>query len=79
MTCRVLIIGGYGNFGGYIARDLAADPNISLLIGGRSKAKADAFVASLEAVSRAEGCAIDIDGDLSATLGELRPDVVIHT
>ncbi|HEX6661687.1 MAG TPA: saccharopine dehydrogenase NADP-binding domain-containing protein [Sphingomicrobium sp.] len=76
---RVLIIGGYGNFGGYIARDLAADPNISLLIGGRSKAKADAFVASLEAVNRAVGCAIDIDGDLSATLDELRPELVIHT
>jgi saccharopine dehydrogenase-like NADP-dependent oxidoreductase len=79
VTCRVLIIGGYGNFGGYIARGLAADPNISLLIGGRSNAKADAFVATLEAVNRAEGCAIDIGGDLGAAMGGLRPHVVIHT
>lgn len=75
----VLIIGGYGNFGSYIARALAADTNISLLIGGRSRAKADAFAASLEALNSAVGCALDIDGDVEAQLRELAPDVVIHT
>ena len=79
MTTRVLIIGGYGNFGGYIARALASDSNISLVIGGRSKAKADAFAAELQAHNPANGCAIDINGDITARLAEIRPDVVVHT
>ena len=76
---RVLIIGGYGNFGSYIARELATHPNIALLIGGRSKSKGDAFAASLDAVNLAGGCALDIDGDIEKRLREIRPDIVIHT
>lgn len=76
---RVLIIGGYGNFGSYIARALAPDSNISLLIGGRSQAKADAFAASLKARNPASGYNIDIDGDIESRLAEISPDVVIHT
>lgn len=79
MTARVLILGGYGNFGSYIARRLAADGNIQLLVGGRSRAKAVAFVASLDAAHAPEAAAIDIDGDLAAALAAARPDVVIHT
>lgn len=78
LVTRVLIIGGYGNFGSYIARTLAADPNISLLIGGRSQAKADTFAASLKALNTASGCALDIEGDIEGRLRELAPDVVIH-
>ena len=76
---RILIIGGYGNFGSYIARALAGDRNIALLIGGRSKTKADAFAAELRAVNPATGCTLDIDGDIGARLGEIAPDIVIHT
>ena len=79
MTARVLIIGGYGNFGGYVARSLATDPRIRLLIGGRSQAKADAFAAGLDAAEPAEGHAIDIDGDLAADLRRIAPDIVVHT
>ena len=76
---RVLIIGGYGNFGSYIARALATDPNISLLIGGRSKSKADAFAAGLDAANPASGCVLDIYQDVQARLREIGPDIVIHT
>ena len=76
---RVLIIGGYGNFGSYIARALAVDPNISLLIGGRSRSRADIFADSLEASNPASGCVIDIDQDVQAQLREIRPDLIIHT
>ena len=79
MVKRVLIIGGYGNFGSYVARSLAEDPNISLLIGGRSKEKADAFAATLGAVNPAGGCSIDISSDINLRLRELRPDIVVHT
>ncbi len=76
---RVLVIGGYGNFGGYVARRLAGDTNIQLLIGGRSQAKADAAAARLGAVNPAEGVALDIGGDLAARLAEIAPDIVLHT
>jgi hypothetical protein len=78
-AARVLIIGGYGNFGGYIARALASDPRVRLLIGGRSQARADAFAAGLGAPNPAEGHAIDIDADLGVALTWIAPDIVVHT
>jgi hypothetical protein len=74
---RVLIIGGYGNFGSYIARTLAAEPGIRLLIAGRSLDKARQFSSQLGAA--AESVALDIAGDLPATLAATRPDILIHT
>jgi saccharopine dehydrogenase-like NADP-dependent oxidoreductase len=79
MVARVLIIGGYGNFGSYIARNLAGEADIRLLIGGRSVEKAQAFAASLDAFHPAEGHALNIDGGLAATLARIEPDIVIHT
>src|SRR3546814_15456144 len=75
----LLIIGGYSNFGSYIARRLAGDQAIRVLIGGRSAAKAKAFAASLDASNAAEGNAIDIDGNLAEALARIAPDIVIHT
>jgi hypothetical protein len=79
MTARVLIIGGYGNFGSYIARSLKDDVNIKLLIGGRSAEKAQNFSASLSAFHPPEGHAIDIDGYIFAAFTRIAPDLVIHT
>jgi NAD(P)-dependent dehydrogenase (short-subunit alcohol dehydrogenase family) len=79
MVARVLIIGGYGNFGSYIARSLAGDASIRLSIAGRSAEKAEAFAASLKAVHAAEGHALDIEGDLPEAFARIAPDIVIHT
>jgi NAD(P)-dependent dehydrogenase (short-subunit alcohol dehydrogenase family) len=79
MVARVLIIGGYGNFGSYIARSLAPDPQIRLLVGGRSKAKAQALAAELGDANPAEAHAIDINGDLAAAFHRTSPDIVVHT
>jgi len=76
---RVLIIGGYGNFGSYIARSLAAVPGIQLLIAGRSLDKASRFVSQLRAAAEPEPVALDISADLAATLAAMRPDILIHT
>ena len=59
MTARVLIIGGYGNFGGFIAKRLAADKDIQVIIAGRSPEKAKAFASSIEAVNPIESGALD--------------------
>jgi hypothetical protein len=76
---RVLIIGGYGNFGSYIARSLAAEPGIKLLIAGRSFDKASRFVSQLRAAAEPEPVALDIFADIAATLTATRPDILIHT
>ena len=76
---RILILGGYGNFGSHIARSLAPNAAIQLVIAGRSLERAVDYAASLKAVNSAEGKAIDIGGDLDAALREAQPDMVIHT
>jgi hypothetical protein len=79
MPARILIIGGYGNFGSYIARSLAPDRELRLLIGGRSQSKAEAFATGLGAANPAEGHTIDIDAEIGPALQRMAPDIVIHT
>jgi len=79
MTERVLIIGGYGNFGSYIARRLAEDENIQLIIAGRSLAKAEKMVSALNSANQPIAAQLDIHKNLDEVLAELKPKVVIHT
>lgn len=86
----LLIIGGYGTFGGRLARLLGDEPRLRLLVGGRSLEKADDFVADLRTPKDgAEGLggnnlgamvqavAFDRDGDLTEQLTRMRPDLVV--
>lgn len=79
MVARVLIIGGYGNFGSYIANSLSRDHDIQLLIGGRSLEKAQRFLNELPTANPAEAHAIDIAGDVRSALVRINPHIVIHT
>jgi hypothetical protein len=79
MVARVLIIGGYGNFGSYIAEALARETDIALQIGGRSFDKARAFLATLATAQPAEAHPVDITADIAGTLARISPDIVIHT
>lgn len=74
---RVAIIGGYGNFGAHVARSLAGDPAIQLILAGRSLAKAEALAALLDAAHPAEAGVYDLAGSPEA-LAALRPDLVIN-
>lgn len=76
---RVLVIGGYGNFGGYISRRLSADPAIQMLVGGRSIERATEFAAQLQSPNPVEAIAIDVTRDLQAAFEAAAPDIVIHT
>ncbi|PDT18991.1 SDR family oxidoreductase [Rhizobium hidalgonense] len=86
----LLIIGGYGTFGGRLARLLGEEPRIRLLIGGRSLEKADDFVADLRSPKGSAGrlgsndlgawlqaVAFDRNGDLREQLTRLRPNLVV--
>lgn len=72
---RVLIIGGYGNFGRFISEHLAQENNIDLIIAGRTISKAQALADELNA----EAAAIDIHINLIVSLRKVKPDIVIHT
>jgi hypothetical protein len=73
----ILILGGYGTFGGRIAQLLADEPQLDLLIAGRSLAKAERFCAELGGQARARPVLADRDGDLAAQLREAAPHVVV--
>ncbi len=80
---KILVLGGYGNFGQYISRSLAANARIHLYIAGRSVPKADVLKRSLQttvgehaAVSTVE---LDINNaNFANKLRELAPDLLIN-
>lgn len=75
MTKRILLVGGYGNFGTFIANRLAHEPEIGLIIAGRSSSKARALAESLNV----DWAQIDISAGFEHRMNELQPDIVIHT
>ncbi|WGM39135.1 SDR family oxidoreductase [Caulobacter sp. NIBR1757] len=76
---RVLIVGGYGVFGARLARLLAHEPRLRLLIAGRSVDKAGAVCARWTQAGGAtlEPALFDRDGDCVQQLAALTPDLVV--
>jgi hypothetical protein len=74
---RILILGGYGTFGGRLARLLAGEAGLNLLIAGRSAAKAEALRRQLQQVARSQALSFDRDGDVAAQLAAIRPDLLV--
>ncbi len=79
MTVRlkVLIVGGYGTFGGRLAQLLADESRLTLLIAGRSQAAASAFCAGLPAAADLVPTVFDRQGDIAPQLDALAPDIVV--
>ena len=74
---RILILGGYGVFGGRLAQLLAGEPRVTLVIAGRSLEKAREFCARLPKGAERLAAAFDRDGDVAAQLSSLMPDLVV--
>jgi hypothetical protein len=73
---RVLVLGGYGNFGARICRALAHDPAITLLVAGRNLDAANVMAQEVG------GVALRIDSgapDLGVTVRAVEAGLVIHT
>ena len=94
MKQRVLVVGGYGNFGQFITRLLVEEQNIQLIIAGRSITKAKKWAHKLNhenakskgvkeqiltGESVIEYISLDIQGDIFKNLVLLKPNIVIHT
>ncbi|MGP1629845.1 MAG: saccharopine dehydrogenase NADP-binding domain-containing protein [Giesbergeria sp.] len=75
---KVLVLGGYGNFGARICRALAQDGGIELVVAGRDLARAQTFASALG--GSAQGIALDVQAPgLAEMLRSLGVALVIHT
>ena len=72
---KVLVLGGYGNFGKRICEALA-NAEIPVIVSGRNELKAHALANELGAYATAH--AFDVRTTLDATLKSLRPHLVIN-
>jgi hypothetical protein len=77
---RVLVLGGYGAFGGLAAERLARVAGIEVIVAGRRAEQAQACAARLAAgaCAKVSGIGLDAAGVSSAVLGEIRPAVLIN-
>jgi hypothetical protein len=77
-SLKILIVGGYGIFGGRIVELLEDEPRLTLLIGGRSQARARSFAASrTNASAHLVPVAFDRDADIGQQFAKIRPDLVV--
>ncbi|MEQ1943049.1 DUF4166 domain-containing protein [Mesorhizobium sp. VNQ89] len=73
---KILILGGYGVFGGRLAELLADIPGINLIICGRDLARADAFCAQYKGAAKVHPLALD-RADIVKALRTQKPDLVV--
>ncbi len=73
----VLILGGYGTFGGRLAQLLADEPRLTLVIAGRSQQQAEAFCARHRSRAALVPEAFDRDGDVEAQLARRKPGLIV--
>src|SRR5438093_2542218 len=81
MSFRVVVLGGYGNFGGRIARTLSRDPSMEVAVVGREPTRAAdaAATIALDCGHRVDAAAFDVTArDVGAHLRSLEPNLVIH-
>ena len=74
---KVLIIGGYGTFGARIARLLAGESRLALLIAGRTLHQARSFIARYEDRASMLPIEFDRDGDVGRQISDISPAIVV--
>jgi hypothetical protein len=73
---KILILGGYGVFGGRLAELLADMPGLDLYICGRDLGRAERFCTAYRGVARVHPHLLD-RRDIGPALADLRPDLVV--
>ncbi|MDB5553120.1 MAG: saccharopine dehydrogenase [Rhizobium sp.] len=74
---KILIIGGYGTFGGRLVELLADEARLHVIVAGRSFEKAQALCDRLAAEAMLVPHALDRDGDIGKALSELAPHILV--
>jgi hypothetical protein len=77
-TLTVLVIGGYGVFGGRLVDLLSDETRLTLVVAGRSLGRARAFCARRQgAAAELTPARFDRDGDVRAQIAALKPNIVV--
>ncbi|QXI17898.1 saccharopine dehydrogenase family protein [Pseudomonas hamedanensis] len=82
MAFRVMVVGGYGNFGSIVCRHLAVMPQVELVLSGRDARKLQLKIDELHARSgrACEGwCGDAMGAGFQAALSTLNIQLVVHT
>jgi Domain of unknown function (DUF4166)/Saccharopine dehydrogenase NADP binding domain len=74
---KILILGGYGTFGGRLVKLLADEERLTLVVAGRSKPRAEEFCGGLPSKAELIALAFDRDGDVETQMGAIMPDIVV--
>lgn len=77
MTLKILVVGGYGIFGGRLCELLASDSRLTLLVAGRSTHIAQQFCASLPQGAQRSPLVFDRNANVEQQLQQIQPDLVI--
>ena len=79
MIYRILVLGGYGNFGQRICKELIKEDNVEIIIAGRSLYKANLYANEIKA-SNVSTSLVDLSvAGWQNAITSLKPDLVIHT
>lgn len=73
---KILILGGYGVFGGRLVHLLSDLPQLTILVSGRSKLKAEAFCADYRGSAKTFPIVLNRN-DIAVGLAEHRPDLLV--
>jgi len=84
---RIVILGGYGQFGGRIAHWLAREPGLHLIVAGRHLEQAEQLVSELVAregvsstLARLSAVSLDAEAaDFAVRIAAVHADLLIHT
>jgi hypothetical protein len=74
---KIIVLGGYGIFGGRLCHLLATDPRLVIFVAGRSYNGAEAFCRSLPPGAAREPLAFDRDKDINQKIQQVQPDLII--
>ena len=74
---RILIVGGYGTFGGRLVRLLADDARLTALVAGRSLEKAQSLCADIDAKAKLVPTAFDRARDARQQIATLKSDILV--
>jgi hypothetical protein len=74
---NILILGGYGTFGGRLAHLLAEDERLTLLLAGRSIQKAKNFSKGLPSGAQKVPVCFDRNRNVETQIKDIHPDLVV--